>query len=329
MAVADLCTPEGVALLWSWLQNERVLAVFLAPPCGSASRARQIPLKRKRFGHPERGRHGPRPLRDDEHPNGFPNLSDSDNRRVSLANQLYFLTAQIVEWAVENGVIVCVENPQFSFFWTTTFWQQVAHLLQYSVFHSCQYGSARQKKTMLAFNVNEFHAINATCRGQNSKHKHAQWGFNRKTKSFATAEETAYPMGLAKMIAMVIVRSLLNLGIRGNPETLEAVQPVALQALQKMRAATGTQSRSSRIPALVPTYKLRFRIGGASNSLPDVNIFQDYAMMLQYPPHQCRSSQKDPNSCPLLRLTTWLRGMRCLPNRRSSKWTPLHWILHA
>ena len=129
---------------------------------------------------------------------------------------------------------------------------------------------------MLAFNVNEFHAINATCRGQNSKHKHAQWGFNRKTKSFATAEETAYPMGLAKMIAMVIVRSLLNLGIRGNPETLEAVQPVALQALQKMRAATGTQSRSSRIPALVPTYKLRFRIGGASNSLPDVNIFCQY-----------------------------------------------------
>ena len=127
---------------------------------------------------------------------------------------------------------------------------------------------------MLAFNVSEFHAINATCKGQNSKHKHAQWGFNRKTKSFATAEETAYPMGLAKMIAMVIVRCLLNLGIKGNPETLEAVQPVALQALQKMRAATGTQSRSSRIPALVPTYKLRFRIGGHSDALPDINIFQ-------------------------------------------------------
>ena len=274
MVVADLCTPEGVALLWSWLRNERVLAVFLAPPCGSASRARQIPLKRKRFGHPERARHGPRPLRDDRYPNGLPNLSETDNRRVSLANQLYFLTAQIVEWAVQNGVIVCVENPQFSFFWTTTFWQQVAHLLQYSVFHSCQYGSARQKKTMLAFNVNEFHAINATCRGQNSKHKHAQWGFNRKTKSFATAEETAYPMGLAKMIAMVIVRSLLNFGIQCNPETLEAVQPVSLQALQKMRAATGMQSRSSRIPSLVPTYKLRFRIGGARTSLPNVNIFQ-------------------------------------------------------
>ena len=81
-------------------------------------------------------------------------------------------------------------------------------------------------------------------------------------------------MGLGKMIAMVIVRSLRNFGIKGNPETLEAVQPVSIQALQKMRAATGTQSRSSRIPSLVPTYKLRFRIGGAKTSLPDVNIFQ-------------------------------------------------------
>jgi hypothetical protein len=50
VVVADLCTPEGVGLLWSWLQNEQVLAVFLALRCGSASRARQIPLKRKRFG---------------------------------------------------------------------------------------------------------------------------------------------------------------------------------------------------------------------------------------------------------------------------------------
>jgi hypothetical protein len=36
VVVADLCTPEGVALLWSWLQNERVLAVFLCF-CGPAA----------------------------------------------------------------------------------------------------------------------------------------------------------------------------------------------------------------------------------------------------------------------------------------------------
>ena len=51
IVVGDLCTPKSVASL----QNDLVLAVFLAPPCGSTFRARQIPLKQKRFGHPARG----------------------------------------------------------------------------------------------------------------------------------------------------------------------------------------------------------------------------------------------------------------------------------
>ena len=46
IVIADLCTPEGVSLLWQWLAQENVVAIFLAPPRGSASRARQIPLKR-------------------------------------------------------------------------------------------------------------------------------------------------------------------------------------------------------------------------------------------------------------------------------------------
>ena len=127
---------------------------------------------------------------------------------------------------------------------------------------------------MFAFNIAEFHAINATCRGQNSKHKHAAWGYNRKIKLFATAEETAYLMGLSKMIAMVIVRCLIRLGIQANPETLDAVQPVSLQALQKMRAVAGAQSRSSKIPALVPTYQTCFRLAGCKHNLPRVHLFQ-------------------------------------------------------
>lgn len=277
---ADLNTPEGISLLWSWLANDKVIAVFLAPPCGTASRARQIPLKRTRQGI-LRQSHGPRPLRSDQFPNGLPQLSDTDNLRVSLANKLYFLTAQVVEWAVETGVIVCVENPQFSHFWATTFWQQVAHLMQYTVFHSCQYGSARQKKTMLAFNVPEFHAINATCKGQSSSHKHARWGYDRHKKRFATAEETAYPMGLAKMIGMVIVRSLMRFGISANAETLDAVQPISLQALQKMRATVGMQSKASRIPALIRTYKSKVRLRGDPTALPEARLFQRLRAPLQ------------------------------------------------
>jgi hypothetical protein len=162
VVIADLTTPEGEELLMSWLNMPNVVGIFLAPPCGSASRARQIPLKRK-FGSK---RNGPRPLRTDQFPNGIPNLNPSELSRVSLANQLYHLTAKLVKWAVEFGIIFVVENPQFSLFWATTFWTEVAHLAMYSILHSCQYGGLRKKKTMLAFNADEFLPVSAMCPGQ-------------------------------------------------------------------------------------------------------------------------------------------------------------------
>ena len=87
IVIANLCTPEGVSLLWQWLAQENVVAIFLAPPCGSASRACQIPLKRA-MG---KNSHGPLPLRGDLHPNGKPGLSFPDRQRISLANKLYHL----------------------------------------------------------------------------------------------------------------------------------------------------------------------------------------------------------------------------------------------
>ena len=104
IVAADLCTPQGVALLWQWLAQENVVAIFLAPPCGSAARARQILFKRT-LG---KNSHGPLPLRDDLFPNGKPGLCFRDRQRISLANKLYHLTSQLVEWANLVGCIVCV-----------------------------------------------------------------------------------------------------------------------------------------------------------------------------------------------------------------------------
>ena len=49
---------QGVSLLWQWLPQENVVAIFLG-----ASRARQIPRKRA-MG---KNSHGPMRLRDDLH----------------------------------------------------------------------------------------------------------------------------------------------------------------------------------------------------------------------------------------------------------------------
>ena len=94
VSVADLTTPEGVALLMKWINSRTVLGIFLAPPCGTASRARSIKLHKslKRKFH-----HEPVPLRSNRQPNGVSGLSWLNKLKISRANKLYHLTAQIVK----------------------------------------------------------------------------------------------------------------------------------------------------------------------------------------------------------------------------------------
>ena len=57
------------------------------------------PLKKHKFGG---NRDGPRPLRSDQFPNRLPNLTPSELGRVTLANQLYHLTAKVAKWALKS-----------------------------------------------------------------------------------------------------------------------------------------------------------------------------------------------------------------------------------
>ena len=134
ISIADP-TPEGRNLLFSWLKNPAVVGIFLAPPCGTASRARCIPLKGERKA--------PVPLRDDKNANGIRHLKWLDKLKVLKSNKLYDLTADLVQYTHKHGLLICVENPQYSLFWSTTFWLRVAHKVMYTVLHSCQYGSRR------------------------------------------------------------------------------------------------------------------------------------------------------------------------------------------
>jgi len=174
ISIIDLTTKRGQKLLMQWMQNPRVIGLFLAPPCGTASRARSIRLAAARFG-------GPRPLRSDTCPNGISNLSFIEKNRVSKANKLYYFCAQAVKAAIKAGMVVCVENPQYSHFWATTFWLEVAGMMLYTIFHSCQFGSTRQKKTMLAHNDPAFHSLHKLCPGESKAHRHDKWGLTKKT----------------------------------------------------------------------------------------------------------------------------------------------------
>ena len=45
LLVADLTTPEGQALCWQWVKSPNCVGIFCAPPCGTCSRARGIPVR--------------------------------------------------------------------------------------------------------------------------------------------------------------------------------------------------------------------------------------------------------------------------------------------
>ena len=258
ISIADLTTPEGRELLYSWLKNPGVVGIFLAPPCGTASRARCIPLKGKRKA--------PAPLRDDSNPNGIKHLKWLDKLKVSKSNKLYDLTADLVTYAHKHGLLICVENPQYSLFWSTTFWLRVSHKVMYTVFHSCQYGSRRQKKTMLAHNYHTFAVLNLQCPGESKVHSHSKWGIQN--GKFATAEETAYPFPLAKCIAQAFVAALLDIGLIAPPETIHDVQSNSHQILQAIRAQSNLQPKASKLPPLVSEFKQILTIRGSATSLP-------------------------------------------------------------
>ena len=84
-------------------EKEELLHIHVAPSCGTASRAREKAP-------------GPPPLRSDVHPDGLPNLKDSDRQRVEAANESYRAMITIAMFAISLGISISVENPKNSLF---------------------------------------------------------------------------------------------------------------------------------------------------------------------------------------------------------------------
>ena len=101
----DLSKQDGQDTVLSWINSGRVDAVMLAPPCRTASRAREIPIPR-RF----RLRKGmqPAPLRSTESPMGLASLSGVAKFKVLTANKLYAFTRRVINLCVEMEIFFCL-----------------------------------------------------------------------------------------------------------------------------------------------------------------------------------------------------------------------------
>ena len=196
----DLLLASHRQLLWKWLRSPGLMAVWLAPPCGTASRAREIPLG---------GDFAPQPLRTPEHPEGRPDLDPADADRVSKANSLYRTTAEIWKFCLEHDIVVVIENPYRSLFWhlpeISSILQDDRAVLVRSDF--CMFGGMRLKKTALLSNNHLIHALAVQCDGQ---HEHLPWDLVE--GEFATKQESAYTNLFCRTFVLALTRHLRERG---------------------------------------------------------------------------------------------------------------------
>ena len=201
----DLATSHGQKEFFELVDSENVVYVHFAPPCGTASQARQI---RRSFEVPGVGLVDPKPLRSLELPDGLPNLSLNDNHRVQVANELYKFVANAVVRLHSLGIAWSIENPSRSLMWQTSWFKELQLLsegpsdFKYSSvdFFHCMHGGKRPKETLLIYAIVDFSTLHAVCNHRESEH--LPWGLTKSSDSlFATAEERRYPLLLCKRMA--------------------------------------------------------------------------------------------------------------------------------
>ena len=243
IVVLDLLSPEGERLLWHYLNNELVIGIWMAPPCGTSSKARQI------------ANGGPLPLRTDSLPDGIQNLSTMDMGRVLKANMLYTLTSRLADFAFANGLFFFIENPFTSIYWKTSAFRSIERLdsIFFQAHTACAYGSKRPKRTMVASNIPE---VEMLCHGCPGNHMHLKWGQIevQGRKVFATSTEKHYPSGLCAYVAKIVVHVCEQYKLKLPMDSLRTMQSNLTQILSMARAQTSQFTRS-KLPQLLPEYK--------------------------------------------------------------------------
>jgi len=120
----DLTNPDDQQRFWDVVEEGELVYVHFAPPCGTASRAREVRTH---------GKVDPQPLRSDAFPDGLPDLNTNPKawkaaRNVKNANLLYAFVAEAVVRLAALNISWSIENPTNSLFWKTSFLERLFNL---------------------------------------------------------------------------------------------------------------------------------------------------------------------------------------------------------
>ena len=243
----DLSTSMAGNIIGNELKKRRIQVLIMAPPCGTASRAREIP------------RHGcPGPLRSVEYPLGLQNLSGRDLERVLAANTLYELVARLATMCLTLGILFVIENPLRSLFWKVPC---IADLLlmkgiQVARYDTCMHGGQRLKHQLLIGNFVEIEDMAIIC-----DNAHSHLPYLRGIHGFDTASEAEYPTQFCTALVACCTKALSRMGWTvPEPSTLHSLFS-ARKAHCRDRIATWRQPRGRRSPQLLPEFSSVVKIG--------------------------------------------------------------------
>ena len=232
VTLLDLTTAADLQYLLKFIETEKdnILLIHMAPPCGTASAARN-----RRHKHLEdAGFVLPVPLRSREHPMGLPTLRGLDRDKVIAANFLYAATAEIAMHSIKLNLTVSIENPENSLFWLTDPIQKLLqwHPGHFNVFDSCMMGGDRDKATGWWCSDDLCESLNLRCDGQ---HEHKPWvpTVSTGTLKFPTAEEAAYPWLLCERVAHLVKEFFQSMGEQSGQQTSSALQHVNMGFLPR------------------------------------------------------------------------------------------------
>ena len=257
VAKVDLSKQDGQATVLQWIEEDKVDAVMLAPPCGTASRAREIPVPKR---HKLRKGMQPVPLRSEAEPMGLSSLRGVAKIKVLAANKLYAFARKVMDLCERKGIPFICENPRRSLMWMTDPFLQLPGTFRFQHVHSCMYGGKRKKRTSFLMN---FHAANLLLECDES-HPHLPWGMVAQPAGsemkFSTSLETEYPSGLCRQLALAFIEQLQRAG--------KNLSLSSGQIEQEQRMGSGLQPRGARAPLLVGDFKFKIDIKSTDVTIP-------------------------------------------------------------
>ena len=177
ICIFDLTDPLQLQDLLEYIRKDasRIALIWIAPSCGTASRARERPIPGQKSC--------PKPLRSTSQPDGLDGLAGLDKYKVEMANQLYDAVFHITECAVELDVCVAIENPTNSHYWNVESTTKIRSRFggNFVTFHACAHGGTRDKSTSIWQSHKFFDSLELKC---DKKHAMLLGGLWSKMESY-------------------------------------------------------------------------------------------------------------------------------------------------